>query len=135
KTHWSGDQKSSHHSVTSGDKLVQLPSGAMCVFEGVQLPEGALSLNVLPTIPIGDHHYVMLNDIMEVFDLRENYCLAIVAQNLQDDCNIIDLDDDKYSIMDAHVTTGELITPTKALEMIYKDALACAATLPTESEL
>ncbi|MCO5586883.1 hypothetical protein L7F22_040828 [Adiantum nelumboides] len=105
-----------------------------CYVEGVQLPEGALTLNVLPTIPIDDHHYVILNDIMELFDLREDYCLAIAAHNLEEDCNIINLDDDKYSVMDAHVIADDFIKPTKALAMIYKDVAACAATLPTEFE-
>ncbi|MCO5578255.1 hypothetical protein L7F22_032094, partial [Adiantum nelumboides] len=100
----------------------------------VQLPEGALPL-VLTIVPIGDHHYVMLNDIMELFDSRENYCLAIVAQNLQEDCSIIDPDDEKYFVMDAHVAVGEFIEPTEALVMIYKDAAACAAMLPTESKI
>ncbi|MCO5551940.1 hypothetical protein L7F22_005447, partial [Adiantum nelumboides] len=101
---------------------------------GVQLPEGALLLNMLSIVPIGDHHYVILNDIMELFDLREDYCLAIVAQNLQEDRNTINLGNDKYSVMDAYVVTGDFIKPTEALAMIYGDAAACAATLPTESK-
>ncbi|MCO5580771.1 hypothetical protein L7F22_034641 [Adiantum nelumboides] len=106
----------------------------MCVSKGVQLPEGALPLNMLLTIPTGDRHYVMLNDIIEFFDLREDYCLAIVAQNLQEYRSIIDPDDDKYFVMDSHVTTGEVIEPTEALAMIYKDAATCVAMLPTESK-
>ncbi|MCO5574930.1 hypothetical protein L7F22_028725, partial [Adiantum nelumboides] len=54
--------------------------------------------------------------------------------SLQEDCSIIVLDNDKYSIMDAHVTTGEFIKPTEAVTMIYKDAATCAATLTTEFE-
>ncbi|MCO5606329.1 hypothetical protein L7F22_060516, partial [Adiantum nelumboides] len=133
-----GEEAKSNHFSVIGEELEQQPSGTMCVFEGVQLPEGALPLNMLPTIPIGDCHYVMLNDIMELFDLREDYCLAIVAQNLQKDCSTIDPNDDKYSIMDAHVkmgvTMGEFFKSIEALTMIFRDAAACAPMLPTESE-
>ncbi|MCO5586504.1 hypothetical protein L7F22_040444 [Adiantum nelumboides] len=123
---------------TPPQRAAPRPRGGLSSFEGVQLPEGALPTNVLPTIPIGDHHYVMLNDFMELFDLREDYCFAIVAQNLQEDGSIIDLvnytANDKYSIMDAYVTTGEFIEPIKALAMICKDATTCAMTLPMELE-
>ncbi|MCO5555277.1 hypothetical protein L7F22_008822 [Adiantum nelumboides] len=89
---------------------------------------------MLPTIPIDDCHYVMLNDIMELFDLREDYCLAIVAQNLQEDRSTIDPENDKCSIMDAHLTTGEFVKPIEALSMIFRDVAACAPTFPMESE-
>ncbi|MCO5578111.1 hypothetical protein L7F22_031949, partial [Adiantum nelumboides] len=81
---------------------------------------GRFANNVLPIIPIKDHHYVRLNDIMELFDLREDYYLAIVAQNLQEDSIIIDPTDDKYSIMDSHVSAGEYVEPIEAPQWFPK---------------
>ncbi|MCO5600509.1 hypothetical protein L7F22_054622, partial [Adiantum nelumboides] len=79
-----------------GGELACPRSGTLQVLKGVQLPKGALPTSILPTIPIGDLHYVMLNDIMELFDLREDYCLAIVAQNLKEEDAIIDPEQNKY---------------------------------------
>ncbi|MCO5575520.1 hypothetical protein L7F22_029321 [Adiantum nelumboides] len=52
----------------------------------------------------------------------------------KEDHSTIDPDDDKYSVMDAHVTTGEFVEPMEALAMIFRNAAACGPTLPTKSE-
>ncbi|MCO5573596.1 hypothetical protein L7F22_027368 [Adiantum nelumboides] len=58
---------------------------------------------------------------MDLFGLREDYCISIVAYHLQEDSNIIDAANDKYSIMDALVGTGEFAESVEALAMAYKD--------------
>ncbi|MCO5555018.1 hypothetical protein L7F22_008557 [Adiantum nelumboides] len=117
-----------------GGELACPQSGTLQVLKGVQLLKSALPTSILPTIPIGDLHYVMLNDIMELFDLREDYYLAIVAQNLEEDDAIIDPEQDKYSVIDAHVSEDEFVDLARALAMIYNDVARYETTLPTEEE-
>ena len=86
---------------------------------------------ILPIFPIGDSQYVLLSDIQASFNIREDYCLAIVAQNLQEDNEFLDPELDKYTLLHSNVKDIEFHSAAKALQLIYKDDLNYERILPS----
>jgi len=89
---------------------------------------------VLPSFPFGDKQYVLITDLQNVFNIREDYCLAIIAQNLEQDKNFIDPEMSKFSLIDSAVKDTEFMNAAQALAMIFADAKQYEETLPTEEE-
>ena len=85
--------------------------------------EEVLPTPILPIFPISDSQYVLLLDIQASFNIREDYCLAIVAQHLQEDNEFLDLELDKYTLLDSNVKDSEFHSAAKVLQLIYKDIL------------
>lgn len=82
--------------------------------EGFPLTEEAnhVPTSALPTLPIGDCQYVLLTDIQALFDIREDYYLAIITQNLEEDHGFVE-GMDKYLLLDSNVkATSEFLMPT-----------------------
>ena len=78
----------------------------------------------------------MLIDIQHVFNLREDHCIAFIAQNLEADDNFVDDDKiDKYLLVDSHVKDMEFLSTTATLKMIYADALKYEGKEAIEEEL
>lgn len=97
--------------------------------------QGDIPTSILPTLPIGGLDYVLLSDIMKLFNLREDYCLAIISQHLEVDKDFVDQEIDEYLQMDSHAEEEKFIDPTEALRKIFNDATSYEATLPTGEEV
>lgn len=78
---------------------------------------------LLPSFRIDGKNYVLLTDIQTLFNIRQDYALAILAQNLEEDAQFLDAEDDKYILMDSNVRDSEFCSNSRALETIMKDAL------------
>ena len=101
----------------------------------VRHEEDDLPTSILPSFPIGAYKYVILTDIMTIFDLREDYCLALIAQNFEEDDKFLNKEvDTKYLQIDSRSAETEFKAPAETLQMIYQDALHYEATLPTEAK-
>ena len=97
--------------------------------------EGDIPLFALPSFSILDQDYFLLIDIQGLFDLREDYCLAILAQHIEEDSGFIDDSNiEKYALLDSHVKDSEFIEPAQALTMLFNDAARYERTVPTEEE-
>ena len=98
-------------------------------FSLVQMP-------LLPSYQVGDSEYILLTDIQHVFNLREDHCIAFIAQNLEANDNFVDDDGiDKYLLVDSHVKDTEFLFAAATLKMIYADALKYEGKEATEEEL
>ena len=89
---------------------------------------------VLPSFPIGDKQYILLSNLQHVFNIREYYCLAIIAQNLEESQNFLDDEVSKYALVDSAVKESEYMDGKKTLAMIFADTKRYEETLPTEDE-
>lgn len=49
------------------------------------LNDGEIALPTLPTFTIMEKEYVLLHDIQVLFNLREDYCLALIAQQMEEE--------------------------------------------------
>ena len=91
---------------------------------------------LLPSYQVGDTEYILLTDIQHVFKLREDHCIAFIAQNLEADDNFVDDDGiDKYLLVDSHVKDTEFLSAAETLKMIYADALKYEGKDAMEEEL
>ena len=78
---------------------------------------------MLPSYQVGDSEYILLTNIQHVFNLREDHCIAFIAQNLEADDNFVDDDGiDKYLLVDSCVKDTEFLFGATTLKMIYADA-------------
>ena len=59
--------------------------------EGGAFKDGAeiVPVPLLPSFCIGDNDYVLLIDIQTVFNIRQDYALAILAQNIEEDIEFL----------------------------------------------
>ena len=90
----------------------------------------------LPSYQVGDLEYILLTDIQHVFNLREDHCIAFIAQNLEVDDNFVNDDGiDKYLLVDNHVKDTEFLSVIATLKMIYADALKYEGKDAIEEEL
>ena len=91
---------------------------------------------LLPSYQVGDSEYILLTDIQQVFNLREDHCIAFIAQNLEADDNFVDDDGiDKCLLVDSHVKNREFLFAATTLKMIYCDALKYEGKDAIEEEL
>ena len=76
-----------------------------------------------------------MTDIQHVFDLREDYCLAIIAQSLEDNDGFIDPEfDQDYFGIDSNVSDTEFRPASDILAKLFRDAEEYERNLPTEEE-
>lgn len=91
---------------------------------------------LLPSYQVGDSEYILLTDIQHVFNLREDHCIAFIAQNLEADDNFVDDDGiDKYLLVESNGKDTEFLSTAETLKMIYADALKYEGKEATEEEL
>ena len=89
---------------------------------------------VLPSFPFSDKQYILVTDLQNVFNIREDYCLAVIAQNHEEHEIFLDDTVNKYALVDSSVKDSEYIDGKRALSMIFADARRYEETLPTEEE-
>ena len=103
---------------------------------GIEADFSPIPTPLLPSYQVGDSEYILLTDIQHVFNLRENHCIAFIAQNLEADDNFVDDDGiDKYLQVDNHVKDTEFLSDVATLKMIYADALKYEGKEATEEKL
>lgn len=84
---------------------------------------------------VGDSEYILLTDIQHVFNLREDHCIAFIAQNLEAEQDFVDEDMDKYLVVDTHVDNSEFMSAAQTLKMIFLDFLGLHGTFPVLPDL
>ncbi|MCO5550422.1 hypothetical protein L7F22_003908 [Adiantum nelumboides] len=97
--------------------------------------EASLPMQCFPSFAMaGEDHYILLTDRMHELNIREDYCLAAIADFCEADMGFVADDVDHLQVdTDAHDT--ELIPGEKLLEDAFHEAKAGEAELPTDEQL
>ena len=73
-------------------------------------------------------------DIQVILNIRKDYCLGIIAHNLEEDDEFLDPRMDKYMLLDFNVKDSEFYSYSKTLEMICRDVMHFEKNQPNEQE-
>ena len=96
---------------------------------------GDLPVPIPPMFIINGKKYVLMTDIQHVFYLREDYCLAIIAQSLEDNDGFIDLEfDQDYFGIDSNVSDTDFHPALEIIAKMFRDAEEYERNLPIEEE-
>lgn len=93
---------------------------------------GSIPTAEVPSFHVGYLQYILLTDIQNVFNMRDDQCLATIAHSLEADKNFVDLDIDEYMLVDSHVQDSEFHSVAATLAMIYSNAMKYEQTLVSE---
>lgn len=104
--------------------------------EDVQNNErGDLPLSCFPCFPmVGDLHYVLLTDIMHLFNIREDYCLSAISSYSEADMNWVEEGQDHHLLADSAWKDSEYRTGKDIIKSIFDEWGMCEAQLPSEEE-
>lgn len=100
-----------------------------------EIEAGDLSLPCLPSWSFtGQQEFILLNDIMHLFNIREDYCLAALAAFSKADEGWVEGGVDKYLLVDSKVQDSEFIPGNQVLKDMFDEAKAGESQLPSEVE-
>ena len=91
------------------------------------LIDSDVPLAALPVFTILEKEYVLLHDIQVLFNLREDYCLALIAQQKEEEQDWV-LEDPKLECLNT------CFDPEAALQLCFDEALQYKADAPTDAE-
>lgn len=99
-----------------------------------QIP-GELALPQLPFFSMHDgFHYVLMSDVTHHFNIREDYCLAALAQFCQADHDFVEHICDKYLLIDSNCDEASYQGGRDILEKILAEAKRYERALPLAEE-
>ena len=78
--------------------------------------------------------YVLMSDVTHHFNIREDYCLAALAQYCEADSDFIDNLCDKYLLIDTDCDEAKYQSGRAILERILNEAKEYERTLPSSEE-
>lgn len=97
--------------------------------------QGDLPLSCFPSFSMVDNHdFVLLTDIMHLFNIREDYCLAAISSYSEADMNWVVDDLDQHLLVDSAVKDSEYRSGKEILKGIFDEWSTCEAQLPSEEE-
>ena len=83
---------------------------------------------------VDNNDFVLLSDIMHLFNIREDYYLAAVASCSKADSNWVDADIDKHCLVDSAVKDSEYRSGKEILKEIFEEWNTHEAQMPSEEE-
>ncbi len=97
--------------------------------------QGDLPLACFPSfLMMENHDFVLLVDIMHSFNIREDYCLAAIANFSEADKNWVEDDLDQHLLVDSAWKDSEYKSGKDVIKSIFDDWKTCAASLPSDEE-
>lgn len=81
----------------------------------IEVDSFSYAVPMLPSFKIGAGEYVFLNDILSIFNLREDYALGLIAQSCRVD-NYVMIDDDPLMELE------DMFNPTLEIGLCFKEA-------------
>lgn len=97
--------------------------------------QGELALPHLPFFSMEDgFDYMLMSDVTHHLSIREDYCLAALAQFCEGDCEFVDSICDKYLLIDTNCQESKYEEGRAVLRRIFNEAKSYERTLPSEEE-
>ena len=81
----------------------------------LQVDSSSYAVPMLPSFKIGAGEYVFLNDILSIFNLREDYALGLIAQSCRVDKYVM-IDDDPLMELE------DMFNPATEIGLCFKEA-------------
>ena len=91
------------------------------------LEDSDIPVPALPTFKILEKEYVLLHDIQVLFNLREDYCLALIAQQMHEEQDWVLQDPTLEKV-------NTCFDPNMALEACFEEAKKHEGEIPSEAE-
>ena len=96
---------------------------------------GDLPLSCYPSFPmVDDLDYVLLTDIMHLFNIREDYCLAVISSFSEADMNWVEEGSDQHLLVDSAWKDSEYRSGNDVIKSIFDEWRTCEAQLPSDKE-
>ena len=83
---------------------------------------------------VEDLEYVLLTDIMHLFNIREDYCVAAISNFSDADIEWVEEGLDQHLLPDSAWKDGEYSSGKYVLKSIFNEWRTCEAHLPSEEE-
>ena len=123
--------------ATSSFDLIDLnvEASSVDIVENHPERQGDLALPHLPFFSMTDgFDYMLMSDVTHHFNIREDYCLAALAQFCEGDCDFVDNVCDKYLLIDTNCQDSKYEEGKAILQRILNEAKLYERTLPSEEE-
>ena len=83
---------------------------------------------------VDDLDYVLLTDIMHLFNIREDYCLAVISSFSEADMNWVEEGSDQHLLVDSAWKDSEYRSGNDVMKSIFDEWRTCEAQLPSDEE-